>query len=56
MRDGDVLPEKGYTRGATLAGRPLTGLVDGRKAVEAFRDGATVVFQGLHRPSRPWST
>jgi len=44
-----VLPESTYTRSATLAGRPLTGLVDPRKALALFRDGATVVFQGLHR-------
>ena len=49
-RDGAVLPESSYTRrGASLAGRPLTGLVDGRKALALFDDGATVVFQGLHR-------
>jgi len=48
-----VLPERGYTRGATLAGRQLTGLVDGRKAVEEFRNGATVVLQGLHRSFPP---
>jgi mannose-6-phosphate isomerase-like protein (cupin superfamily) len=53
VRDGNVLPEKDYTRGATLAGRQLTGLVDGRTAVEAFRTGATVVFQGLHRSFPP---
>jgi hypothetical protein len=53
VRDGTVLPEKGYTRGATLAGRPLSGLVDGRTAVEEFRNGATVVFQGLHRSFPP---
>ena len=48
-KDGAVLPEAAYTRGATLAGRPLTGLVDARKALALFEDGATVVFQGLHR-------
>jgi bifunctional lysine-specific demethylase and histidyl-hydroxylase NO66 len=48
-RDGSVLPESAYTRGATLAGKQLTGLVDPRKALAAFDDGATVVFQGLHR-------
>lgn len=48
-RDGAVLPESSYTRGATLAGKPLTGLVDPRKALELFGDGATVVFQGLQR-------
>ncbi|WP_245644511.1 cupin domain-containing protein [Nocardioides jensenii] len=48
-KDGDVLPESSYTRGATLAGKPLTGLVDSRKALALFADGATIVFQGLHR-------
>jgi lysine-specific demethylase/histidyl-hydroxylase NO66 len=48
-KDGAVLPESSYTRGATLAGKPLTGLVDSRKALALFADGATVVLQGLHR-------
>ena len=43
------MAESSYTRGATLAGRQLTGLVDPRKALAAFAEGATVVFQGLHR-------
>ena len=49
-RDGSVLPESRYTRsGASLAGKPLTGLVDARKLLAEFDDGATVVLQGLHR-------
>lgn len=48
-KDGRVLPESAYTRGATLAGQALTGLVDARRALALFGDGATVVFQGLHR-------
>ncbi|MDP2774714.1 MAG: cupin domain-containing protein [Nocardioides sp.] len=48
-RDGALLPETAYTRSATLAGRPLTGLVDSRKALALFDEGATIVFQGLHR-------
>ncbi|KRF16872.1 cupin domain-containing protein [Nocardioides sp. Soil796] len=48
-KDGAVLPESSYTRGATLAGKPLTGLVDSRKALALFAGGATIVFQGLHR-------
>jgi hypothetical protein len=48
-RDGAVLPESAYTRGATLAGKPLTGLVDSRRLLRLFDDGATVVFQGMHR-------
>ncbi len=53
VRDGEVLPESAYTRPATLAGRTLTGLVDARKALALFDDGATVVFQGLHRYHPP---
>ncbi len=53
MRDGSVLPESGYTRHATITGRQLTGLVDARTAVDEFRKGATVVFQGLHRSFPP---
>ena len=30
-RDGSVLPESSYTRSGTLAGKPLTGLVDPAK-------------------------
>jgi bifunctional lysine-specific demethylase and histidyl-hydroxylase NO66 len=48
-KDGKVLADSSFTRGATLAGKPLTGLVDGRKALALFDEGATVVFQGLQR-------
>ncbi|MCW2853167.1 MAG: cupin, partial [Nocardioides sp.] len=48
-QDGKVLPESSYTRGATLAGKPLSGLVDSRKALALFAGGATIVLQGLHR-------
>jgi len=52
-KDGAVLPEASYTRSATLAGKQLTGLVDARKALALFDDGATVVFQDLHRYWQP---
>ncbi|WP_027861789.1 cupin domain-containing protein [Marmoricola sp. URHB0036] len=49
-QDGSVLAQSRYTRsGATLAGQPLTGLVDARKVIDLFEGGATVVLQGLHR-------
>ncbi|QZY28905.1 cupin domain-containing protein [Nocardioides coralli] len=49
-KDGSVLPESGYTRrGASLAGKALTGLVDARRLLEQVEDGATAVLQGLHR-------
>ena len=49
-KNGSVLPTSDFTRsGATLAGQPLTGLVDARKVIDLFEGGATVVLQGLHR-------
>ncbi|MDR7253436.1 mannose-6-phosphate isomerase-like protein (cupin superfamily) [Nocardioides sp. BE266] len=47
--DGSVLPESSYTRGGTLAGRPLTGLVDPVKLMRLHDEGATIVLQGLQR-------
>jgi hypothetical protein len=49
VKDGLVLPSSRFTRSATMAGSPLTGLVDARKVLALFDDGATVVLQGLHR-------
>ena len=49
-QNGSVLPASAFTRsGATLAGQPLTGLVDARKVIDLFEGGATVVLQGMHR-------
>ncbi len=48
-KDGSVLPSSRFTRSASLAGVPLTGLVDARKVLRLFDDGATVVLQGLQR-------
>ena len=52
-RDGTVLPESSYTRAGTLAGRPLTGLVDPVRLLSLFDEGATVVLQGLQRYHPP---
>ena len=52
-RNGAVLPSSAFTRHATLAGQAMTGLVDARKVLDLFDDGATVVLQGLHRYHRP---
>jgi lysine-specific demethylase/histidyl-hydroxylase NO66 len=49
-RDGKVLPDATFTRkGAAIAGQPLTGLVDVRRVLRLFDEGASIVFQGLHR-------
>jgi bifunctional lysine-specific demethylase and histidyl-hydroxylase NO66 len=53
-RNGDVLGDSTYVRkGATIAGQSLSGLVDPRRALQLFAEGATVVFQGLHRYHEP---
>ncbi len=49
VKDGTVLPASQFTRSASLAGSPLSGLVDSRKVLSLFDAGATVVLQGLHR-------
>ena len=52
-KDGAVVDPTRYTRGATIAGQPMTGLVDARKALALFDGGATIVFQGLQRYWEP---
>ncbi|MBY5162966.1 cupin domain-containing protein [Salsipaludibacter albus] len=52
-RDGSVLATSCFTRRASLAGAPLTGLVDPRRMLEEFDDGATIVLQGLQRSWEP---
>jgi hypothetical protein len=44
-----VLPESTFTRGGSLAGKPLTGLVDPVKLMRLHDEGATIVLQGLQR-------
>lgn len=48
-QNGSVLASSRFTRKATIAGEPLSGLVDARKVLDLFGGGATVVLQGLHR-------
>ena len=48
-----MLAESAYTRrGASIAGRPLTGLVDARKVLDLFDGGATVVSRGCTATGR----
>jgi hypothetical protein len=53
VQDGDLQAAARFTRSATIAGAPLTGLVDGRKALALYDDGATIVLQGLQRSHPP---
>jgi hypothetical protein len=52
-QDGAVISPSKFTRHATMAGTAVTGLVDGRKVLDLFEGGATVVLQGLHRYHAP---
>ena len=52
-QDGKVLDESRFTRRASIAGQPMTGLVDARKVLALFDGGATIVFQGLQRYWEP---
>jgi lysine-specific demethylase/histidyl-hydroxylase NO66 len=49
VQGGSVLPSSRFTRSGTIAGQALTGLVDARKTLGLFDEGATIVLQGLHR-------
>ncbi|HET6698726.1 MAG TPA: cupin domain-containing protein [Nocardioidaceae bacterium] len=48
-QDGAVIDASRFTRQASMAGKPVTGLVDGRKVLDLFDRGASLVLQGLHR-------
>ena len=48
-RDGAVLPGSDVTRTSRIGGVAVSGLVDPRKALARFDEGATVVLQALHR-------
>lgn len=49
VEGGTVLPSSRFTRSGSIAGTPLTGLVDPRKVMDLYAGGATLVLQGLHR-------
>jgi hypothetical protein len=53
VRDGSIQSAERFTRFATTAGSPVTGLVDGRKALALYDEGATLVLQGLQRYHPP---
>ena len=52
-QDGQVVDQARYTRKATIAGQPMTGLLDARKTLALFDGGATIIFQGLQRYHEP---
>jgi lysine-specific demethylase/histidyl-hydroxylase NO66 len=52
---GEQIPEASYTRSGTTGSKPVAGMADPARVFELFRNGATIVFQGLHRYHEPVS-
>ncbi len=48
MRDGEPTPRQEFTTSRSVGGRTIDDLVDPALALDAFRRGATLVFQSLH--------
>ncbi len=55
VKAGEQIPESSYTRSGTTGSRPVSGMADPARIFDRFRDGATIVLQGLHRYWEPVS-
>jgi hypothetical protein len=53
VRSDRTIAESEYTRSGTTGSRPVAGMVDPARTFELFREGATIVLQGLHRYWEP---
>jgi bifunctional lysine-specific demethylase and histidyl-hydroxylase NO66 len=53
VKAGESIPDSAYTRSGTTGGKPVRGIADPARVFERFRDGATIVLQGLHRYHEP---
>jgi lysine-specific demethylase/histidyl-hydroxylase NO66 len=49
VKDGTTIPSARYTRRGRTGGSPVAGIADPRRILDLFRDGATIVLQGMHR-------
>src|SRR5204862_6907080 len=49
VQDGATLPTSGYTKSGRTGSQPVSGMADPPRILEQFREGATIVLQGLHR-------
>jgi bifunctional lysine-specific demethylase and histidyl-hydroxylase NO66 len=53
VKAGEQIAEPAYTRSGTTGSKPMAGMADPARVFELFGDGATIVFQGLHRYHEP---
>lgn len=49
VRDGKTLPSASYTKTTRTGSQSATGVMDAKAVFREFADGATIVFQGMHR-------
>ena len=49
VKDGATLPTSGYTKSGRTGSQPVSGMADPPRILERFREGATIVLQGMHR-------
>lgn len=49
VRSDRAIAESEYTRTVTTGSRPVSGMIDPARVFRLFREGATIVLQGLHR-------
>lgn len=49
VRSDRTIDESEYTRSSRMGSRPITGIADPSRILALFRDGATIVLQGIHR-------
>jgi cupin superfamily protein len=49
VKDGTTLPSASYTKSGRTGSQPVSGIADPPRIFELFRQGATIVLQGMHR-------
>lgn len=49
VKDGETLPSDRYTKTTRTGSQRATGVIDARRAFDEFANGATIVFQSMHR-------
>jgi lysine-specific demethylase/histidyl-hydroxylase NO66 len=49
VKDGETLPPGRYTKTTRTGTQRATGVIDARSAFDEFANGATIVFQSMHR-------
>jgi len=53
VKDAVILPSSRYTKTTRTGTQTVTGVIDARKVFDEFADGATLVFQSMHRYWEP---